>query len=383
MIELLFWTMTGLVIYVYAGYPLVLVLVRAVGGIRTVRTAEYQPPVTLIVSAYDEVEIIGEKLANSLALDYPSANLEILVVSDASSDGTDALVESVSDARVRLLRMPERGGKTLGLNAAVRQARGEVLVFSDANALYFNDALLQLARNFADPRVGGVVGESTYSEAQAGADQDESLYWRYEVALKRLESAVGSVVGGDGAIYAIRKHLYRDMRADALSDFVNPLQIVQSGYRCVYEPQARSVERAAGDFTREFRRKVRIVNRAWRALMSLKSVLNPFKFGLFSLEVCSHKLLRWLVPAFLAVMLAANFALLRQGLIYVVSLAAQLTLYSLAAVGYLLRERSKLPRWIAVPFYFVAVNLASARGILEAYTGRTYTTWATARARGR
>lgn len=378
--EFLFWAATALIVYVYAGYPLLLAVVRALGGHRPIKSGEFQPPVTLIVSAYNEAGIIGEKIANSLTLDYPEDKLEVLVVSDASSDGTDAIVESIADQRVRLLRMAERGGKTMGLNAAVREARGEILVFSDANAMYVRDALLTLTRNFADPQVGAVVGESTYSEAEGGADKDESLYWRYEVAIKRLESAIGSVVGGDGAIYSIRKALYRPMRADALSDFVNPLQIVQSGHRCVYEPQAISIEKAAGDFDREFRRKVRIVNRAWRAMMSLKTLLNPGRYGFFAFEIFSHKLLRWLVPLFLAVCLLANAALLGLHPFYIATFAVQLILYGLAALGHLLRRRSNLPRVMAVPYYFVMVNLASARGILEAYLGRTYTTWTTARA---
>jgi cellulose synthase/poly-beta-1,6-N-acetylglucosamine synthase-like glycosyltransferase len=382
MIEFLFWTMAGLVAYVYAGYPLLLALVRALGGRRAVRTGDHRPPLTLIISAYNEAEIIGEKLANSLALDYPPEALEILVVSDASSDGTDAAVERNGDPRVKLLRMRERGGKTLGLNEAVRQARGEILVFSDANAMYLRDALLKLTRNFADPQVGAVVGESTYSAAEAGADEDESLYWRYEVMIKRLETAVGSVVGGDGAIYAIRKRLYRDMRADALSDFVNPLQIVRSGHRCVYEAHARSVEKAAGDFDREFRRKVRIVNRAWRALMTLKGLLNPFRLGFFAFELFSHKLLRWLVPLFLLTVLVTNALLLGRHRLYDLIFVMQVVLYGLAVIGYALRRRETLPRVVAVPFYFVMVNLASARGIVEAYLGKTYTTWTTARARG-
>jgi len=380
----LFWTAAALVIYVYAGYPLFLLFVRALTGARrTQLAADHAPPITLIISAYNEAEIIGEKIANSLSLGYPADRLEILVVSDCSSDGTDEIVTAVKDPRVRLLRMPERGGKTLGLNAAVTAARGEILVFSDANAMYVHDALATLARNFADPGVGAVVGESTYSQdsqAQAGADKDESLYWRYEVMIKRLESALGSTVGGDGAIYAIRKSLYRPMRADALSDFVNPLQIVQAGFRCIYEPQARSIENAAGDFEREFRRKVRIVNRAWRAMMTLKGLLNPLRYGLFSLQIFSHKLLRWLVPVFLVVCLVANVAIAGRHWFYAAALGIQLAFYGLAAIGHLLRRRRSVPRIFAVPYYFVMVNIASARGIAEAYRGKTYTTWTTARA---
>jgi glycosyltransferase involved in cell wall biosynthesis len=380
MIEIVFWSAATLIVYVYAGYPLLLGLVRALGGARRVAVGEHRPRLTLIVSAYNEAEIIGEKIANSLSLDYPADRLEVLVVSDCSSDATDAIVAGVSDPRVRLIRMAERGGKTLGLNAAAREARGEILVFSDANAIYLRDALVNLTRNFADAQVGAVIGESTYSAAEGGADEEESLYWKYEIAIKRLESAIGSVVGGDGAIYAIRKALYRPMRADALSDFVNPLQIVRGGHRCVYEPAARSVEKAAGDFDREFRRKVRIVNRAWRAMMSMKDLLNPLRHGLFAFEIISHKLLRWLVPLFMALALGANFALAGSGWFYAATLTVQLAVYLLVAVAYPLRQKVQLPRLLAVPFYFVMVNIASARGIVEAYLGKTYTTWTTARA---
>jgi len=378
--QILFWAAAAMVVYVYAGYPLLLVVVAACGGRKAVRQAEMEPAVTLVISAYNEARVIAEKLRNSLALDYPADRLEVLVVSDASDDGTDDIVRRAGDERVRLLRMEERGGKTLGLNAAVGQARGEIIVFSDANAMYRADAIRKMVRNFADPAVGAVVGESTYADAVGGADQDESLYWRYEVAIKRLESAVGSVVGGDGAIYAIRRSLYEPMRADALSDFVNPLQIVRAGHRCVYEPEAVSVEEAAGDFDREFRRKVRIVNRAWRAMMSLCGLLNPFRHGFFALQLASHKLLRWLVPLFLLACFLGNALLAGQSRLYLLLFVAQAGFYALAAAGHARRLHGGLPRLVALPYYFVMVNLASARGILEAYRGKTYTTWTTPRA---
>jgi cellulose synthase/poly-beta-1,6-N-acetylglucosamine synthase-like glycosyltransferase len=380
--EFLFWAIAALILYVYAGYPLLLALIRACGGRRPVQAADNHPSVTLIVSAYNEADVIGAKIANSLALDYPADRLEVLVVSDASSDGTDAIVQGSGDPRVKLLRMTERGGKTLGLNAAVRAARGEVLVFSDANAMYRPGAVAALTRNLADPRVGAVVGESTYSELEGAADEKESLYWRYEVVIKRLESDIGSAVGGDGAIYAIRKALYRPMRADALSDFVNPLQIVQGGHRCVYEPRAVSVEKAAGDFEREFRRKVRIVNRAWRAMLSMKELLNPLRYGFFALELLSHKVLRWLVPLFLAALLVVNAALVGSGWIYALAMAAQGAFYLLALVGYAARRSASLPALVSIPYYFCLVNVASARGILDAFRGKTYTTWTTVRTPG-
>jgi cellulose synthase/poly-beta-1,6-N-acetylglucosamine synthase-like glycosyltransferase len=380
MLEIAFWLTAGLAVYVYAGYPILLWVVRVLAGARPVRRGEDTPRVTLIVSAFNEAAVIREKLVNSVGLDYPSDKLEVLVVSDASSDGTDELVTGFGDARVRLLRMSQRGGKTVGLNAAVQAASGEIIVFSDANAMYHADAVRKMVRNFADPEVGAVVGESTYAAAEGGAQRSESLYWKYETGIKRLETQLGSTVGGDGAIYAIRRKLYRDMRADALSDFVNPMQIVMSGHRCIYEPEARCVEEAGEGFDVEFRRKVRIVNRAWRATWTLPALLNPLRFGLFSLELISHKLLRWLMPVLMLIALITNALLLNAGAIYRWTFALQCLLYGLAFIGYLARGRASLPRALAVPYYFCLVNIASARGIIEAYRGRTYTTWATPRA---
>jgi cellulose synthase/poly-beta-1,6-N-acetylglucosamine synthase-like glycosyltransferase len=283
---------------------------------------------------------------------------------------------------VTLLRMPERGGKTVGLNAALREASGQVVVFSDANAMYRRDALRRLAAPFADPAVGAVVGESTYHDSETASEASESLYWKYETAIKRLESETGSVVGGDGAIYAIRRSLYVPMRADALSDFVNPLQIVKSGHRCLYEPAAQSVEKAAEGFDREFRRKVRIVNRAWRAMLSMPELLNPFRYGFFAVKLISHKLLRWLAPLFLLLLLLTSVALAGRSPLYAWALVAQIAFYALALAGHALRRRERMPRLLSVPYYFSMVNIASARGILEAFKGETYTTWTTARAPG-
>ena len=379
MLEVIFWSLVLLVAYVYAGYPLLLKGLAAVRA-RPVAKGATTPAVTLIISAFNERDVIAQKIDNSLALDYPPEHLDILVVSDASDDGTDEIVEGYAEQGVRLLRMPERGGKTVGLNAAAEAAASDVLVFSDANAMYRPDAIRALVANFADPEVGAVVGESTYSDSANDAEKSESAYWKYETAIKRLETRIGSVVGGDGAIYAIRKEYYRPMVADALSDFVNPLQIVAQGKRCVYEPAAVSIEEAAGSYDKEFRRKVRIVNRAWRATMSMKALLNPIRFGQFAWMLISHKLLRWLVPVFLAGILMLNIALSGRHAVFAVTMAAQVLFYGLAALGALLRKRYGLTMALYVPYYFSLVSVASLLGIFEAYQGKTYTTWSTARA---
>jgi len=381
MLALTFWICAVVVAYVYVGYPLLLKLVHAVSGRSPSYPPGQAPQVTLVISAFNEEASIREKLENTLQLEYPADQLQTLVVSDASDDRTDNIVREFASDGIELLRMPERGGKTVGLNAAVREAKGDVVVFSDANAMYRRDALRRLVAPFADPTVGAVVGESTYHDSETASEASESLYWKYETAIKRLESATGSVVGGDGAIYAIRRTLYVPMRADALSDFVNPLQIVKSGCKCLYEPAAQSVERAAEGFDREFRRKVRIVNRAWRAMLSMPELLNPFRYGFFAVKLISHKLLRWLVPVFLAGLLLTNVALLCRGPLYTLSLAVQFAFYALALAGHAVRHREHMPRLLSVPYYFTMVNIASARGILDAIKGETYTTWITARAR--
>lgn len=377
-----FWILLSLVVYVYAGYPLLLVVLGRLGAGRPWTRAEQKPGVTLVVSAYNEAMVIQEKIRNSLALDYPADRLQVIVVSDASDDGTDDIVRRFAGTGVELLRMPQRSGKTLGLNTAVEQSRGDIVAFSDANAMYAADAIRKLVRNFADDSVGAVVGESTYAEALAESERQEGLYWRYETAVKRLESAIGSVVGGDGAIYAVRRPLYRPMTADALSDFVNPLQVVEAGFRCVYEPEARSRERAAGSFEREFRRKVRIVNRAARALFRMRQLMNPLRHGLFAFELVSHKLLRWLVPLMLPPLFAVNCGLLWHGVFYRAAMIGQAAFYSLAIAGRMLRSWPSMPWMVSVPYYFCLVNAASALGLIDALRGKTYTTWTTARTTG-
>lgn len=380
MLEIVFWTFVALVGYVYFGYPLLLLLLSHGARSEPDYAEVGQPRVTLLISAFNEADCIAEKLDNSLKLDYPKDLLEIVVISDASDDGTDEIVRGYADRGVRLLRMENRGGKTLGLNAGVEESSGDVIVFSDANAMYRPDAIKALVAPYTDPEIGAVIGESTYIEPDSDSGKSESLYWRYETAIKRYESALGSVVGGDGAIYSVRRELYRPMAPDALSDFINPLQVVEQGKRCIYESRAISVEEVAGSFDKEFRRKVRIVNRGWRAVMSMKRLMNPLKYGLFAFELVSHKLLRWLVPVFLVALLVTNAFLLGEHWIYLPFFLAQIGFYGMASTGAVLKRSGELSTALYIPYYFCLVNVASARGILDAYAGQTYTTWSTARA---
>src|SRR5262249_4069950 len=243
----LFWLASLLVVYPYLIYPILLRLLAAwrpaVGqpGV----TISVPAHVTLIISAYNEEATIARKLENALQTEFPEDRLEIIVASDASSDGTDEIVRSVAarKPRVRLVRQDERRGKSAALNRAVAAASGEIIVFSDANAMYEPDAIRRLVDGFADPKVGYVVGAALYSDAEGKrARETESLYWKFELLLKRLESAFHSVVGGDGALYAVRRSLFQHLRDDDLSDFVNPLHAVASGYRGLFNPAARCYE---------------------------------------------------------------------------------------------------------------------------------------------
>ena len=210
--------------YVVVGYPLLLRLAVAVRGPRPVRQGDITPTVSFVISAYNEAAVIRTKLENALAIDYQADRREIVVISDCSDDGTDAIVEEFAGHGIRLLRQTERRGKTAGLNRSLPLLTGDIVVFSDANAMYERDALRKLTRNFADPEVGYVTGEARYLvTGQAAADAGERAYWGYEMDLKRLETQIGSMVGGDGAIYAIRRPLWKTLPDDAINDFLNPL----------------------------------------------------------------------------------------------------------------------------------------------------------------
>ena len=289
------------IFYVYVGYPIILQLLSILLNTKPARQDDMLiPDVSLIISCYNEVDVVKEKIENSLAIDYPRDKLKIIIVSDGSDDGTEEIAQEYSTQGIVLIRQEGRLGKTSAINMAMEQVTSEVVVFSDANAMYQPDAIKKLVRNFADETVGYVVGAALYTDGKtSAAAASEDIYWRYEIKLKTLESKLHSVVGGDGAIYAIRRNLFIALDAKDINDFVNPLQIIAQGYRGVFDHEANCLEETAGDFSKEAKRKQRIVNRSFRGLMKVKEVMNPFKFGFFSFEVISHKLLRWLIPVFI------------------------------------------------------------------------------------
>jgi cellulose synthase/poly-beta-1,6-N-acetylglucosamine synthase-like glycosyltransferase len=361
-------------LYVYCGYPLLLTLLVRVRGARAVQHGSALPPVSLVISAYNEAKVIRRKLENAIQLDYPRELLEIVVVSDASTDGTDEIAAEYAQQGVRVARQTERLGKTAGLNRIVPTLAGEIVVFSDANALYRPDALKMLVRNFADREVGYVTGEARYVEGnQTAADAGERTYWDYEIRLKRLETAIGSMVGGDGAIYAIRRQLWSPLPSTAINDFLNPLQIVRAGWRGVYEPEAICFEDTAGSIGHEYRRRVRIVSRSWRAVLHTPETLNPFRTGWFSISLISHKLLRWLTGVFVAIGAISSL-----GIIAGTAGSWRLVLVALALLTGIAALRPAR-RVAAMASYFSVVQAASLVGFVKGTFGQVSGTWSTGR----
>jgi cellulose synthase/poly-beta-1,6-N-acetylglucosamine synthase-like glycosyltransferase len=373
----LFWVSALLLLYTYFGYPVLLgILARLAPRKPNLSASVELPAVTLLISAYNERPVITAKIENSLALDYPQDRLQIMVISDCSDDGTDAEVLRFAQSSVHLLRQSERRGKSAGLNLGVAQASGHVLVFSDANAMYDCAAIRKLVTHFSDPSVGYAVGHARYveraSDTQAG--EAEGLYWKLETWLKRQESRFYSVVGGDGAIYAIRRELYTPLLPTDINDFLNPLQIIQQGYYGVFESGAVSYEEAAGSFAGEFRRRVRIISRSLNAALRAGDLLNPFRHPRHWFLLVSHKLLRWLAPFFMIVALATS-SLLWQSPIFRALILLQAIFYAMAFAGWILQERKENWRLFSVAFYLCLVNMASLIACFKCLRGDLSGTW--------
>lgn len=364
------WTSAAVVFYVYAGYPLLLWLLgRAVR--RPVAKAPCTPAVTLIVPAYNEAGVIEAKIRNVLALDYPADRLEIIVASDGSTDATAAIAGRLADGRrVRLIAYPQNRGKIKLLNDVVREARGEIVAFSDASSMLAPDALRQLVQSFADPRVGAVSGVYRVRRPdEAALGRQEDFYWRYETFLKAAEADLSSILGAHGSLYAIRTALYPFPEPGTINDdYVIPTRILQCGYRVAYEPAAVAYEdaREMGGFSR----RVRIMAGNFAQLRELKGLLRPLRpLPLFFF--LSHKLGRLVVPAAMAALVVANAMLLDRPF-YRALFVLQCGFYALAVVGSVVRLR---PRVLRLPAYFCMVNAAAFLGLYHALNGRRRLVW--------
>jgi len=378
--RIVFWLAGFLLFYVYAGYPLLLALIGLF--VRQQRPHPgYSPSISILIAAYNEEAAIERKLQQTLALEYPADKVEILVLSDCSTDRTDEIVKAFPDPRVRLVRMAERRGKTHAQNQGIKQAGGEVVIFSDATAIYHPRALAYLACNYQDQSVGAASGRYQYFDPgdQSPTGLGSVAFWNYENLIKRLQSKIKTITGCCGCIYSVRKAAYTDLADDVISDLVQPLQAIRKGYRVVFEDRALAYEETTQSTAEEFAMRVRVVTRAMRGLLSVSDLLEPWKFSWPAFQLWSHKVLRWMVPLFLITLFAANLLLLDSPL-YRVALAAQLLLYGAAIVNLLVPLHRK---WkpLGIPLFFCTLNAAALVSMIEICRGRKYVTWQTVRVR--
>ncbi len=336
-----FWLSLGALLWTHALYPLAAAALARLHS-RHVRKEPIEPKVTVIVAAYNEEPVIERRLENLLALDYPAEKLDVVVTSDASTDRTHELVGSFGD-RVRLIVNP-RGGKVAAQNRAVRETDGEIVAFSDANATWAPDALRQLVANFADPDVAYVCGQLVL-EAADGSNR-EGLYWRYEMVQREAESRLGSVTGGNGSIYAVRRSDYVEVDPKWGHDLAFPYRMVQAGRRAVYEPAARAFEKPTPSNESEYRRKVRMFEHCWEITLR-GSMLKRLPFG-YLVEVVSHRLLRYGSGILHLVLLAASLALVGEGRVYQITLGAQFLLVAAAIAGVGIARYYVLVTWATV-----------------------------------
>jgi cellulose synthase/poly-beta-1,6-N-acetylglucosamine synthase-like glycosyltransferase len=358
-LELLFWTSGSALLWTHALYPLAATLLARVRA-RRVRQEPIEPSVTVIVAAYNEEAVIERRLENLLALDYPPDKLELVVTSDASSDRTHELVEPFAP-RVRLL-VNSRGGKVAAQDRAVRESSGEIVAFSDANATWAPDALRALVRNFADPEVAYVCGQLVL-EGTDGSNR-EGVYWRYELAQRQAESRLGSVTGGNGSIYAVRRADYVEVDPKWGHDLSFPYRMVQAGRRAVYEPNARAFEKPTPSNESEYRRKVRMFEHCWE--ITLRGAMLRRLPPLYLVEMVSHRVLRYGSGVLHLVLLATSAALVGEGLLYQLVLGAQLALLAAAAAG------------VGIARYYVLVTWATVVSLWNYLRRGVPATWETA-----
>ncbi len=360
MFKLIFWTCTGLVIYSYIGYFFIVWIVFKLKNRSKYVTTSYLPKVSIIISAYNEQKIIADKIKNCENLDYPSDRLEILLGLDGATDDTESIINANKNGLIKLLSFKKRRGKSSVLNDLVKAAQGDILVFSDANTLYDSDALTKLTRHFKNTNVGGVCGELVLNDHDAmdiGA-QGEKLYWNYETKLKYLEGHVKTVLGANGAIYAIRKELYENLPEDKviMDDFLIPLKVVEKGYRVLYDAEAVGREFTSLCVWDEFKRKIRIGAANFNALIEIKKLLNP-KHGFIAFGLWSHKIIRWFIPFFAIMVFLTNIFLLGE-LLYNVTFLIQIGFLCMVLLGAILNNMGIYKNIFAITFYFFLANLA-------------------------
>ena len=370
MAEILFWISFLLLIYAFCGYPSLIRLMAALTGKKSRSSDDHTPEVSILLSVYNEEKVILAKIENFFQLDYPAELIELIVISDGCTDKTETIVTSFDSSRIRLFIQDQRGGKTLALNRGAIEAMGEILIFTDANSMFAPDAVHKLVRHFSDPAVGLVSGRSVYLDSQTRVEQSGDAYRRYEDYLKEQESKTVSIVGADGAIYAMRKQLYTPLPPEHINDFIHPMQVAAKGFRALYEPVAVCREVLDSDPSGELNRQTRIMAQSW--LIVFVQTKNLLKARCYALlwAVFSHKILRWLTLPLMVILLVSNVLILKNSMIFQMFFALQVAFYIAAAFGW-----NKAQGLLRIPTMFILLHTAAIFGLIRLATGKVYTTW--------
>lgn len=378
MAEIIFWTSIFTVFYTYAGYSLLIMLLSRFFN-KTVRKGPIEPRVTFLITAYNEEKNIAQKLENTLQLDYPREKLEILVASDGSTDSTDEIVRGFARHGVKLVRVEGRVGKTETQNQAVKKATGEIVIFSDATTRYEKENIRKFVANYNDPTVGAVSGRyEYYNPTGAAIGIGNILFWKFENFIKSSQTRIKTITGCCGCIYSVRRALYEPLPPDIISDLVEPLKILEKGYRIAFEPGAVAYEETTEKASEEFYMRIRVITRGMRGLLYMKKLFNPLKYGFVSFQLFSHKLLRWLMPIFMAAILVSNI-FLAGSLLYNITLAMQAVFYAMALIAWLGEKVNVRFKVFSIPLYFSTVNIASLISLYKTLKGYKAVTWETIR----
>lgn len=373
--QIVFWISASLLLYVYAGYPLLVFIVSLISP-KPVKRGKFEPSVTVLITAYNEEQAIRKKLENTLTIDYPKDKLEIVVASDGSTDGTDEIVREFEGRGVKLFRQEGRLGKTYTQNKAVERATGEIILFSDATTTYPTDVMREMLPNFFDESVGCVAGRLIYvDDSSSNVGKGARSYWNYETFLKETESRACSLIGASGCLYAVRKSAYEPMYPEACSDFLICTVVYRQGLRSVYEPNAICTEETNRHADKEMRMRVRVICQTFTDLWLNREMLNPFKSGFFAVELLSHKVLRYAVPLFLALLFVSSGLLVEYSVLYLIAFAVQALFYVMAIAGLVLEKVGARLSILVIPLYFVMANLASVVGFYKFLRGERFAKW--------
>lgn len=363
-----FWIGIALIVYTYVGYGVIIYILSKLRGEATLPSTPSDndlPEVTLLIAAYNEERFIASKIENSLALAYPPEKLNVWIVTDGSTDKTLEIATGYS--RVKTFHTPERSGKIHAVNRVIKLITTPIVIFSDANTVLNSAAVKNIVRHFQDDKVGGVSGEKKIkmNEADNASGAGEGIYWKYESALKKMDSQLSTAIGAAGELFALRTHLYNTPEPDTIiEDFVTSMKIVSLGYRFVYEPDAYATETASATIKDEWKRKVRISAGGIQAVLRMPEFFNPFRYGIISWQYISHRVLRWTVtPLALLLVLLANVLLFNRSFLYQLTLYGQLVFYLIALTGHFMREKKIAVKGFFVPYYFCMMNLSVFAGV--------------------